>query len=129
MTHMHPITDHRWTARILAVAIAGLGLPIFVATGGFNPLTLTARETALMVPFLMAVAALLVLWRSELADGALTVGGVLFLMGLNWAIAGGLPRGWSFEAIVVLGSLLVICAIIDKSHNTTLPHHRVSPHG
>jgi hypothetical protein len=129
MTHMHPITDHRRTALMLAVVIAGLGLPLFVAMGGFNPLTLTSRETALMVPFRMAVAALFVVWRSELADGVLTVGGVLFLMGLNWAIAGGLPRGWSFEAIVVLGSLLVICRIMDKSHDRTVPHHRVSPHG
>ncbi|HTK74704.1 MAG TPA: hypothetical protein VL371_05555, partial [Gemmataceae bacterium] len=125
MTHMHPLTDHRRTARILAVAIAGLGLPLFVAMGGFNPLTLTARETALMVPFLMAVAALFVVWRSELADGVLTAGGVLFLMGLNWEISDGLPRGWSFEAITVLGSLLVICTIMDKSHDTTLPHNRV----
>jgi hypothetical protein len=120
MTHMHPIAEHHRTVRVLAVAIAGLGLPLFVAMGGFNPLTLTARETALMVPFLMAVAALFVVWRSELADGVLTVGGVLFLMGLNWAISNGLPRGWSFE---------VICAIIDRQHDTTLPHHRVSPHG
>jgi hypothetical protein len=123
------MTEHRWTPAIFGLAIAGLAFAFCVGAGELNPLTLTGRDTALMVPFLLVAAGLLIAWRSELADGVLTVGAIMFLAGLNWAFSGGPPRGWAFETIIVLGSLLVISAVIHKSHDPTLPRGRASPKG
>ena len=129
MTLMHSITGNRWVNRILAIAFAGLVLAVFVARGRVNPLSLSAPETALMLAFLVATTGLLIAWRSDVADGVLTVGGILFLVALNWMFSGGIPRGWDFEVIAVLASLFVICAMKDKSHDTTFPRGRISVNG
>lgn len=129
MTLTHSITGTRWINRILAIGIAGFALAIFVAREQVNPSSLSVPETALMVAFLMAATGLLIAWRSELADGVFTVGGILFLAALHWMFSGGLPRGWDIEVIAVLASLFVICEMNDKSHDTTLPRGRISVNG
>lgn len=129
MALMQPITGIRWTARILGIATVAVVGVFFVGTGGFNPLKLTARETALMVPFLVAVSGLLVAWKWELAGGLLTIDGMLLFAVLNWAFSGEPPHGWVFAAITLVGFLFLICAILDRSHDRVLPPAPVTTNG
>lgn len=129
MTRVQPINGFRWTARILGIAMVGLVFTYFVGTGGFNPLKLKARETALMIPFLVAVGGLLLAWKWELAGGLLTIDGMLVFVGLNWSFSGEPPHGWAFGALTLPGFLFLICAILDKSHDRALPPAPVSTNG
>lgn len=95
MSEQQCITGVRWLVRVLAIAVVGFVLVIYVGEGGFNPLRLTPGEAASMVLFWAAVIGLLLAWRWEIVGGALTVGGILLFYGLHWFLAGTFPRGWA----------------------------------
>ena len=60
----------RWVGRILGVLLVAVFL-IFMIGQGFNPLKMTGTEITLSSFVLIALAGMLVAWRSELLGGAI----------------------------------------------------------
>lgn len=80
----------RWTARILAIAAAGLFVSFGMEFGPrvFSNLSWGAQGIPLLAAVGMAIIGALLAWRWELLGGALTLGGALVTMMLVCAGAG-----------------------------------------
>lgn len=114
MSLIRPIPCIRWTARILGLVVTGLVLAFIVGTGGFNSLQLTGRDAALMLPFGIAIAGLVIAWWSELVGGLLAVDGILLFYGIHWYLTGRFPEGVYFGLIALPGLLFLAGATLDN---------------
>jgi len=101
-------TALRWTARLLALCMAGFILLMAVGEG-FNPARLKQSELLLSVPFFITWAGLLLGWRWEGLGGLLNVGGVAAFYVVHYAVTGfgHFPRGWAFPVLGVPGLLFL----------------------
>lgn len=101
----------RWIARLSSALTAALMLLIFVGEGlneGFAPmLHLSARETAMMIAFIVLWLGLLLGWKWELYGGLLTVCGMIAFYLLDYLFSGTFPRG-PFLLLFAYPSLLFI---------------------
>jgi hypothetical protein len=111
-TPSDPVTlGVRWLARGLSLLVAGTVALFFVGSGGFDPLSMSGAEAALMALFWTAWAGLLVAWRWELLGGAMTLGGMLLFYCVEFVADGHFPRGWAFAAIALPGVLFLWCGL------------------
>ena len=99
-----------WLARLLALAVAGLILAIFIGEG-FHPAKLKTRDWILMVPFFVTWLGLVTGWRWEGLGGSLVVAGMaaFYLIHFVQTGFGQFPRGWAFPMIAVPGVLFLAC--------------------
>ena len=116
-----PLYLLHWTARVLSLAVLGLVLLFFIGEGGFNPVTMTARESVLMILFLLTCIGLVVGWRWEAIGGSLAILSMVLFYVANWIFSGHLPRGWAFAAMLMPAFLFLLCHLCHagKVHNTT----------
>ena len=115
--HLFPVvleSGLRWTARLFAAALLGLVAVIFLGEGGFNPLKLTAVEAIQMTLFLTTCSGLVVAWRWQVIGGALSLGGMILFLAVEFAVRGGLPRGLLLHLMLLPGILFLVDGIIRK---------------
>jgi hypothetical protein len=102
-------------ARIASGLAALLISFIFVGEGiaeGFGPLLrLTARETAMMVAFVIVWIGLLLGWKWELVGGLMVVGGMAAFYLLDYLFSGTFPRGPFFFILASPGLLFLYCGL------------------
>ena len=98
----------RWTARIGGTGIIGLVALIMIGHG-FDPLSLTGIESAMMVALLTSLVGMAILWRWEGIGGALAIVGIASFYVLNLSASGGFPGGWVFPLCFVPGVLALVC--------------------
>ena len=116
-----PLYLLHWTARVLSLAVLGLVFLFFIGEGSFNPVTMTARESVLMVFFLLTCMGLVVAWRWEAVGGALAILSMALFYVANWMFSGHYPRGWAFAAMLMPALLFLLCSLFHagKVHNTS----------
>lgn len=115
------LTLLHWTARVLSLAVLGFVLLFFIGDGGFNPVNMTARESVLMIFFLLTCIGLIVAWRREAVGGSMAILSMALFYVANWIFSGQLPRGWAFAAILLPAFLFLLCNLFHagRVHNTT----------
>ena len=103
------MTALRWTARLLALLLAGLILLMAIGQG-FNPAKLKTSELILSVPFFAVWAGLWLGCRWEGLGGILVVAGVAAFYLIHFAQTGfgRWPRGWAFPMLAVPGILFLL---------------------
>jgi hypothetical protein len=107
----------RWTAKLLAAALVGLVLVIFVGVtvdGGFNPLKLRGVEPIQMVFFWTACIGMVVAWRRQMIGGAVSLGGMILFFVVEFAVRGGMPRGLLLYLMLLPGILFLLSGFINK---------------
>ena len=109
-----------WTARVLSLAVLGLVLLFFVGEGGFNPVTLSAREAVMMFFFLTTCLGLVVAWHREGAGGVMAICSMALFYTASWAFTGDFPRGWAFAAMLLPAFLFLLCSLLHagRYHHT-----------
>jgi hypothetical protein len=118
MTILHPPASGleaalRWTARLLAVALVGLVVVIFVGEG-FNPFNLKAVEAVQMTFFFTACAGLVAAWRWPALGGALAAAGMLCFFAGELAVTGRPPKGLVFYLMLGTGLLFLLSAFVGR---------------
>jgi len=103
----------RWTARLLAAALVGLVVVIFVGEG-FNPLKLKAVEAIQMTFFLTTCVGMVVAWRWPFLGGAMATAGMLCFFAVEFAVTGGLPKGLVFHLMLLTGLLFLLSALVRR---------------
>jgi hypothetical protein len=113
-----------WTARVLSLAVVGFVLLFIIGEGGFNLITMRARESVMMFFFLMTCVGLIVAWHSEAVGGVLAILSMTLFYVANWIFSGHFPRGWAFAAIVLPALLFLLCSLlhVGKYHNNVQGH-------
>jgi hypothetical protein len=104
----------RWTARVLAVAVVGMVLAIFVGQGGFNPFKLKAIEAVQMTFFWTTCLGMVLGWRWPLQGGVISLIGIGCFIAVETAYTGRLPRGLFFYLMVLPGILFLLCALVRR---------------
>jgi hypothetical protein len=115
--HFFPVvleSGLRWTGRLFAAALLGLVAVIFLGEGGFNPLKLRGVEPILMVCFWTACIGMMVAWRWEVIGGALSLGGMLCFLAVEFAVRGGLPRGLMLYLMLLPGLLFLLSGLVRR---------------
>jgi hypothetical protein len=109
-------TGLRWTARLLALLIAGFVLLMAIGEG-FSPAKLKSSELALAVPFFVAWVGMVLGWRWEGLGGTLVVAGILGFYLVHFATTGfgRFPRGWFFPTLTLPGILFLACWFLRRS--------------
>jgi hypothetical protein len=113
-----------WTARVLSLAVLGFVLLFIIGEGGFNLVTMSARESVMMFFFLMTCMGLIVAWHSEAVGGLLAILSMALFYVANWIFSGHFPRGWAFAAIGLPALLFLLCSLLHagKYHNNVQGH-------
>jgi hypothetical protein len=104
----------RWTARLLAGALVGLVLVMFIGEGGFAPLKLGPTEVVQMTFFLATCVGMVIAWRWPFVGGAISTGGILLFFAVEFAITGGFPKGLVFPLMLLPGLLFVLSGFISR---------------
>ncbi len=97
----------RWAARLLGAGLVGLVLLIYVGEG-FNPFRLTATEALQHALFLTTCVGLVVSWRWPLVGGAMSTGGMLLFLSVEFAVTGRFPKGVVFHLMLLAGILFLL---------------------
>jgi hypothetical protein len=105
----------RWTAKLLAAVLVGLVLVIFVGVG-FNPLKLKGVEPIQMAFFWTACIGMVAAWRWPVIGGAVSLGGMIAFLSVEFAATGGLPRGLFFYLMLLPGILFLLSGVIRQAH-------------
>ena len=109
----------RWTARILGALLAGLVFLLAVGQGvrlqDFDVVT-----GSMMVVFLVALAGMLVLWRSELIGGMMVLIGMGGFYAINYMSSGDLPGGWVLPVCFLPGVLALVSWAVERTGHVSL---------
>lgn len=93
-----------WTARLAALGLLGL-VGVFMLAQGAPPLGGALLQALQTWGFFAAGAGLVAgLFRPRLG-GAFVLGGMAAFYGAEWASGHGLPEGWVFPAIALVGGI------------------------
>jgi hypothetical protein len=114
--HLTPsalVVGLRWTARLLGAGLVGLVLLIYVGEG-FNPFRLTATETLQHALFLTTCIGLLVGWRWPLVGGAMSTGGMLLFLSVEFAVTARFPKGPDFHLMLLAGILFLLSGFVMR---------------
>jgi hypothetical protein len=108
-----------WTARALAVLLAGMVLVFLIADGGLNPLRLTGREAALMACLMSTCSGLVLAWRWPFLGGLISTVGILLFYSIEsiasqWRFFNNLY----FNLMLVAGILFVLGALIKRRRSS-----------
>jgi hypothetical protein len=103
----------RWAARLLAAGLVGLALLIYVGEG-FNPFRLTPLEALQHALFLTTCIGLVAGWRWPLAGGALSTGGMLLFLSVEFAVTGRFPKGLVFYLMLLAGLLFLLSGSVSR---------------
>jgi hypothetical protein len=114
-----------WTARVLSLVVLGFVLLFFIGEGGFNLITISARESVMLFLFLMTCIGLIVAWQSETVGGAMAILSMALFYVANWIFSGHFPRGWAFAAVVLPALLFLLCNLLHAGNS----HNQVEGHG
>ncbi|HLN28130.1 MAG TPA: hypothetical protein VK395_10335 [Gemmataceae bacterium] len=104
----------RWTARLLGVVLVGLVLVIFVGEGGFNPFKLSPLEAIQMTLFLTTCFGLVVAWRWQVIGGAISTGGMLLFLAVEFWATGGFLKLMVFYLMLLSGILFVVSGFVSR---------------
>jgi hypothetical protein len=104
----------RWLARLLAAFVVGIVLLFLVGTGGFNPFTLSSAEGLELAFFLTACLGMVTAWRWESIGGIIAIVGIALFIGTEFALKGGLPRGWMFYLMFLPGFLFILDSFLRR---------------
>jgi hypothetical protein len=104
----------RWIARLLAALLVGLVLVVFIGEGGFNPLKLRAVEAVQMTLFLTSCIGLVIAWRWPFVGGAISAGGILLFLAVEFTVTGSFPKGLVFHLILLSGLLFLLSGFISR---------------
>ena len=104
----------RWSARLLAAALVGLIVVMFMGEGGFNPLKLKPIEAIQMTLFFTACAGLVVGWRTPLVGGAISAGAMLLFLTVEFTVTRRFPPQLIFHLMLLAGILFLSSALVKR---------------